>query len=134
MIAALKASGQYDNTIIVFTSDNGGLLRDEANNGDLRDGKQSVYEGGLKVPTCVVWKDGGIQPGSTSDYKALSMDLYPTLVEGAGGETTHFIEGKSFLPVLQGQQQSDENRPLYFTRREGGTTYGGLTIQAVQIK
>ena len=48
VIQALKESGEYDNTIIIFTSDNGGLLRDEANNGPLRDGKQAVYEGGLR--------------------------------------------------------------------------------------
>ena len=133
VIQALKDSGEYDNTIIVFSSDNGGLLRDEANNGPLRDGKQSVYEGGLKVPTAVVWKNGELKPGSVTDYKAITMDLYPTLVEAAGGKVEHFIEGKSFLPVLKGQTMSDLDRPLYFTRREGGTRYGGLTIQAVQL-
>lgn len=133
VIQALKDSKQYDNTIIVFTSDNGGLLRDAANNGPLRDGKQSVYEGGLKVPTAMVWKDV-IEAGSTSDYKALSMDLYPTLVEAAGLRTTHPIEGKSFLSLLKGEEDlQDTDRPLFFSRREGGTRYGGLTIQAVQL-
>lgn len=132
VVEALKASGQYDNTIILFSSDNGGLLRDEANNGPLRDGKQSVYEGGLKVPTFVVWKDH-IQAGSSTPYKAVTMDMYPTLVEIAGGSVEHHIEGKSFLPELRGESMSDRDRPLYFTRREGGRTYGGLTIQAVQL-
>lgn len=132
VIQALKDSGQYDNTIIVFTSDNGGLLRDAANNGPLRDGKQSVYEGGLKVPTVMVWKDK-VLAGSSSAYKALSMDLFPTLVEAAGLKATHPIEGKSFLPTLLGQEQSDADRPLFFSRREGGSRYGGLTIQAVQL-
>jgi len=133
VVEALKQSGKYENTIIVFSSDNGGLLRDEANNGPLRDGKQSVYEGGLKVPTCITWKDGGISAGSTSDYRALTMDLYPTLVEACGGRIKHFIEGKSFLPVLKGSYLSDRDRPLYFVRREGGKRYGGLTIQAVLL-
>lgn len=132
VIQALKDSGEYDNTIIVFTSDNGGLLRDAANNGPFRDGKQSVYEGGLKVPTVMVWKDK-VLAGSSSAYKALSMDLFPTLVEAAGLKATHPIEGKSFLPTLLGQEQSDANRPLFFSRREGGSRYGGLTIQAVQL-
>ena len=132
VIQALKESGEYNNTIIVFTSDNGGLLRDEANNGPLRDGKQAVYEGGLKVPTSIVWKNGGIVAGSSTAYKGITMDLYPTLVAAAGGEIAHFIEGKNFLPVLKGNTMSDRDRTLYFTRREGGTTYGGLTIQAVQ--
>ncbi len=133
VITALKETGQYDNTIIVFSSDNGGLLRDEANNGPLRDGKQSVYEGGLKVPTSIVWKNGNIKPGSVSQYRALTMDLYPTLLETAGGEINHLIEGRSFLAELQGQPMSDRDRPLFFTRREGNQNYGGLTIQAVQL-
>lgn len=132
VIQALKESGQYDNTIIVFTSDNGGLLGDEANNGPLRDGKQSVYEGGLKVPTVLVWKDK-IIAGSHSNYKALSMDLFPTLLEAAGLQATHPIEGVSFFPTLMGEAQSDQDRPLFFSRREGGLRYGGLTIQAVQL-
>ena len=132
VIQALKKSGEYDNTIIVFSSDNGGLLLDEANNGPYRDGKQSVYEGGLRVPTCIVWKEGDIAPGSASNYKAVTMDLYPTLVEAAGGDVEHFIEGKSFLDELQGKKMNDSDRLLYYVRREGGTAYGGLTIQAVE--
>lgn len=133
VIQALKESGEYDNTIIVFTSDNGGLLRDAANNGPFRDGKQSVYEGGLKVPTCLVWKNGGVAPGAISDHKALTMDLYPTLIEAAGGTVDHPIEGKSFLPILKGGTQDDADRPLYYVRREGGKRYGGLTIQALEL-
>lgn len=132
VIQALKDYGVYDNTLIVFTSDNGGLLRDEANNGPLRDGKQSVYEGGLKVPTGITWKAGGIKPGSQTSYKALTMDLYPTLVEAVGSQMEHEIEGRSFLPVLTGQSNTEPDRPLYFVRREGGTRYAGLTIQAIQ--
>ena len=130
VIETLKESGMYDNTIIVFTSDNGGLLRDEANNGPLRDGKQSVYEGGLRVPTSIVWK-GHIVPGSNTNYKAATMDLYPTLLEAVNINIKHSIDGMSFLPVLKGQNVDDSKRLLYFIRREGGERYGGLTIQAV---
>lgn len=133
VITALKASGEYDNTIIVFSSDNGGLLRDEANNGPYRDGKQSVYEGGLRVPTSIVWKNGGIDPSSSTNYKSVTMDLYPTLVEAAGGSMEEGIEGRSFLPLLKGEKMSDLDRLLYYVRREGGTRYGGLTIQAIEM-
>jgi len=132
VVNALKESGQYDNTIIVFSSDNGGLLRDAANNGPLRDGKQSVYEGGLKVPTVISWP-GKIEAGSYTEYKALSMDLYPTLIEIAGGSLDHKVEGVSFADVLMARNFTAKNRPLFFSRREGGRTYGGLTIQAVQL-
>ncbi|MFT6807810.1 MAG: arylsulfatase A-like enzyme [Saprospiraceae bacterium] len=132
VINALKASGQYENTLIVFTSDNGGLLRAEANNGPYRDGKQSVYEGGLRVPTSVTWKGGNIPSGTRAAYKSITMDLYPTIVEAAGGVVDHPIEGKSFLKVLQGEEMSDKDRTLYYVRREGNNRYGGLTIQAVE--
>ncbi|MCG8309309.1 MAG: sulfatase-like hydrolase/transferase [Cytophagales bacterium] len=130
VISALKENGLYDHTLIVFTSDNGGLLRDEANNGPLRDGKQSVYEGGLRVPTSIVWKKH-IAAGSVTDYKAATMDLYPTLLEAADIDVTHNIDGKSLMSVLHGEEMDDSERLLYFTRREGGARYGGLTIQAV---
>jgi len=130
VIRALKATEQYENTVIVFTSDNGGLLRDEANNGPLRDGKQSVYEGGLRVPTVFVWQDH-IPPGSESSLKAATMDLLPTLAELTGCEAPDNIDGISIARELVKPQSMRSNRDLYFVRREGGTRYGGLTIQAV---
>ncbi len=131
VIDALKSSGMYDNTIIVFTSDNGGQLGSEANNGPLRDGKQSMYEGGLRVPTSFVWKNH-IAPGTTTDFKAATMDLYPTLLDAASIDMTNPIDGMSILPVLLGKEIDNKDRLLYFTRREGNPRYGGLTIQAVE--
>ncbi len=132
VMTALKESGQYDQTLIIFSSDNGGLLPDQANNGPYRDGKQSVYEGGLRVPTCVTWP-GVISPGSSTDHRALSMDIFPTALEVAHAAVPAHIEGVSFLPVLLGKEVDHSNRPLFFTRREGGTRYSGLTIQAVRL-
>ena len=129
VLNALKVNGLDKNTLIVFTSDNGGLLRDKANNGPLRDGKQSVYEGGLRVPTTFVW-NGHISPGTVTDFKAATMDLYPTLLEAANIDIDHQVDGISILPILEGDE-IESDRPLYFTRREGGTRYGGLTIQAI---
>lgn len=131
VIAALKESGQYENTLIIFSSDNGGHLPSKANNGPLRDGKQSMYEGGLKVPTAMSWP-GKIPAGSISEQMNLSMDIYPTLLEVAGLEPKQPIEGRSFLPVLLGEDAPAEERTLYFTRREGGTRYGGQSIYAVR--
>ncbi len=132
VIEALRKSGQYDNTVIVFTSDNGGWLPDEANNGPYRDGKGTMYEGGLRIPTAVIWKDH-IAAGSVTDYRAISMDLYPTLAGIAGAEINHEIDGVSILPVLLGEKQADNNRPLFYERREGGDNFGGLPIQAVSL-
>lgn len=132
VITALKESGLYDNTVIVFTSDNGGWLPDEANNGPYRDGKGTLYEGGLRIPTFITWKNT-ITPGNSTPYRALSMDLYATLAEIAGAEIRHKIEGKSFLPLIRGQTIDDKDRPLFFERREGGDQFGGLAIHAVNV-
>ncbi|MGB3585311.1 MAG: sulfatase-like hydrolase/transferase [Tunicatimonas sp.] len=132
IIRALKETGQYENTLIVFTSDNGGHLPSEANNGPFRDGKQSMYEGGLLVPTVAVWPSK-IEPSSVTSQVNLSMDLYPTLLDIAGTTSQDSIEGRSFLPTLLGQEPTKEDRPLFFTRREGGTRYGGQSIYAVRL-
>jgi arylsulfatase A-like enzyme len=132
VITALKETGQYENTLIIFTSDNGGLLSDLANNGPTRDGKQSMYEGGLRVPTSIIWP-GQIKPGTVSAQVNLSMDIFPTLMEVAAIKPNQPIESRSFLPTLLGQQQPEVERPLYFTRREGGTTYGGQSIYALRL-
>lgn len=126
---ALQSSGQAQNTIVVFTSDNGGQLSVGANNGMLRDGKQSVYEGGLKVPAAIVWPEK-IQPGAT-DLRAMSMDILPTLFDAAGLQVDHQIDGRSFLPTVLGKSQPSLREQLFFCRREGGQRYGGKTIDAV---
>ncbi len=131
VVNSLIENDLYENTIIVFSSDNGGLLGAAANNGPLRDGKGSVYEGGIRVPTSIVWKNH-IAPRTITDFKAATMDLYPTLLEASKINVDHEIDGISFLPVLLGKEMNNENRFLYFVRREGGTRYGGLTIQAIQ--
>ena len=131
VITSLKESGQYENTIILFTSDNGGHLPDLANNGPLRDGKQSMYEGGLRVPTFVSWPSQ-IAAGSSTNQLNLSMDIYPTVIQLAGVEINHTVEGRSFLNTLLGNTEAEEERVVYFTRREGGLTYGGKAYHALR--
>jgi arylsulfatase A-like enzyme len=131
VIAALKESGQYENTLIIFTSDNGGHLPDLANNGPLRNGKQSMYEGGLRVPTVVSWP-GHVAAGSSTGQVNVSMDVFPTLLQIAGVGSSHDIDGRSFLNTLLGESPEEEERVLYFTRREGGLTYGGKAYHALR--
>jgi arylsulfatase A-like enzyme len=123
VLAALKETSLEQNTLVVFTSDNGGQLGVGANNGPLRAGKQDMYEGGIKVPMCTVWP-GRIEAGSRSDRVALTMDLYPTFCEAAGALFAHEIDGRSILPTLLGKSQPSEDRVLFWMRREGNR-YGG---------
>lgn len=132
VVRALKDSGQYENTIIVFTSDNGGHIPSKANNGPLRDGKQSMYEGGLKVPTCISWP-GKIKAGAISVTNWMTMDIYPTLLEIAGTKPKDEIEGRSFLSeFFESDVSVDDDRTYYFVRREGNTRYGGQPIYAIR--
>lgn len=132
VMKALKESGQYDNTLVIFTGDNGGNLADSAWNGPLRNGKQSMYEGGIRVPTCMSWP-GVISPGTISDQLNLSMDIFPTLMAVAGLPRGEQTDGRSFLPTLLGQPEPPEERPLYFIRREGGERYGGMAYHAIRL-
>lgn len=133
VIEALKRSGAYENTLIVFTSDNGGQLSAGASNGNLRGGKEDMYEGGIREPMCAVWP-GHIRGGSRSSRVALAMDLFPTLCEAAGVKPTQPCDGVSLLPDLTGAERQDE-RTLFWVRREAtrvtrGTPcmpFGGVT-------
>ena len=131
ILDTLSETGLADNTVIVFTSDNGGQLNVGANNGPLRDGKQSMYEGGLKVPTCVVWPNV-IAANTTTNRRALTMDLFPTLCEIAQTYIPDAVDGISLLPTLLGRPQTTDNRDFFYHRREGGARYEGLTTNAIR--
>jgi arylsulfatase A-like enzyme len=130
VLACLKDCGVSDNTLVIFSSDNGGQLEAGANNGPLRAGKQDMYEGGIRVPMCAVWT-GQIKPGSRCGRVALTMDLYPTICEAAGASIAHEIDGRSILPALLGQSQPAEGRFLFWVRREGGG-YNGRAYYAAR--
>ena len=130
VIAALKQSGLSDNTLVIFTSDNGGQLSVGANNGPLAGGKGNMYEGGIRVPTCAVWP-GKIKPGCRTDRVALTMDLFLTICDVADVKLDHKVDGRSILPTLLGEAQPAEDRTLFWVRREGGG-YGGRAFYAAR--
>lgn len=133
VIKQLENSGQLDNTIIIFSSDNGGVLDYEANNGPYRGGKQDMYEGGIRVPFGIYWKNH-IKPGSVTDNFSILMDIFPTICEIANIKVDHPVDGISILPTLQGKTQVTDNRTVYFMRREGGLKYGGMIYYSARSK
>ncbi len=107
ILDALEQKGIADNTIILFTSDNGGLSTSEGSptcNAPLVEGKGWMYEGGVREPLLVRWP-GKVQAGTTSDAVVTSPDFYPTLLEACGlpPMPEQHVDGKSFLPVLKGE-------------------------------
>ncbi len=129
VLSALKDSGQDENTVVVFTSDNGGHLGSAQNNDPWRDGKQSHYDGGLRVPFAARWP-GHIHPGTRSGHVGLVFDIFPTFLEIAGVTPSKDLDARSFLSVLKGGVEPREE-PLYFVRREGNSTYQGKAYHAV---
>jgi len=131
IVKALEKSNQLKNTVIVFSSESGGCLPDGASNGGLRGGSPDMYEGGIKVPTCIVWRDL-IRSGSETENLGMTMDMYPTLCEIAQINIYHPIDGISLLPTLEGRPQVTDNRVVFWMRREGGS-FGGLCYYAARL-
>ncbi|MEK6481400.1 sulfatase [Catalinimonas sp. 4WD22] len=115
MMQTLKDLGKDENTLIIFTSDNGGLEVEIATDNDpLRSGKGYPYEGGIRVPMIVRWA-GQISAGSQNETPVISHDLYPTICEIAGLEVPkpELIDGVSLVPVLLKKQKLDR-KTLYW--------------------
>ncbi len=130
VLGELDTLGLSDNTIVIFSSDNGGQLNVGANNGPLRDGKQSMYEGGLRVPTVVHWP-GVTETGQQITTAAMTMDLFPTICEMASASIPEGVDGRSLAGLLRQTDTGTWDRDLYFHRREGGPAYGGLVINGM---
>jgi arylsulfatase A-like enzyme len=99
IVAKLKELGLLENTIIVFTSDHGGETN-ITTNGPLREGKSTLYEGGIRVPLIVSWP-GKTRPGSVCDSPVTTADFYPTYLEATGTQTEQYLDGQSMMPILR---------------------------------
>lgn len=131
ILERLEARGLARKTIVFFTSDNGGSLPHAQSNRPWRDGKQSHYDGGLRVPFFVRWP-GVAAAGAKSDYAGLTFDIFATALEAAGLNPAPGTDAVSLVPVLKtGQPASPAPRELYFVRREGGPAYGGKSYEAI---
>jgi len=102
LVQKLEALGLSEQTIIVFTSDNGGLQK-VTSNAPLRAGKGSAYEGGVRVPLIIKWP-GITKAGSVSHVPVIGADFFPTLqaIVGAPAQGTPPVDGESLVPLLRG--------------------------------
>lgn len=103
LLGKLDSLGIRENTVVVFTSDNGGL-RDLTNNHPYRNGKGALYGGGIRVPLIIRWP-ARIEPGIVSNAVVNSTDYYPTFLEMAGLplDPTAHKDGLSMVPLLNGE-------------------------------
>ncbi|MEQ9439547.1 MAG: arylsulfatase [Cyclobacteriaceae bacterium] len=117
--------GLAENTLIIFTSDNGPHQEGGADpeyfdsNGPLRGFKRDLYEGGIRVPMIARWPDH-IAAGSQSDHVSAFWDVFPTLAEVAGIPEQSSVDGISFLPTLLGEGTQPKHDYLYWEFHEKG--------------
>lgn len=128
----LEITHMLDNTIIIFTSDNGGLLSAGSSNGPYRGGKEEMYDGGIREPAGIMWRNK-IKPQQVSENFVMMMDMLPTLCDLAEAKIDSPVDGMSILPLLRGENQITDNRMVYFVRREGNMRYGGLAYYAARF-
>lgn len=121
----LKTLGLDQNTLVIFSSDNGPHLEGGADpdyfdsNGRLRGYKRDVYEGGIREPMIARWP-GKIQPASQTDLISAFWDVMPTVADLAGVQAPEQIDGISFLPTLLGQRNQKKHNYLYWEFHEQG--------------
>lgn len=112
LLDALEERGLLDNTMVVFTSDNGGI-HNFSSQVPLRGEKGSYYEGGIRVPLVIHWP-GHIAPGTRSSIPVTNLDFFPTFLEIAGVPLPegHPLDGDTLVPLLKGTGTLAANREL----------------------
>jgi arylsulfatase A len=115
LLHELRALGVDEDTIVIFTSDNGSLAHDGGSNAPLRGTKGTTWEGGMRVPCIVRWP-GRIAAGRVTTELATSMDLFPTLAALAGASLPeHPIDGRDIGPLLfEAEATSPHDAFLYY--------------------
>ena len=137
LLQSLKDLGLDENTIIIFTSDNGGMATSNqtgnipTSNYPLRAGKGHLYEGGIKVPSFVRWK-GHIPANRVCPTPITGTDYYPTILDlcGLDLDTKQHQDGVSLLPLLQGQQIDRPAIYWHYPHYSGGL--GGRPAAAIR--
>ncbi|RMG61920.1 MAG: N-acetylgalactosamine-6-sulfatase, partial [Bacteroidetes bacterium] len=125
ILAQVESLGLSDNTLIIFSSDNGPHLEGGADpdffdsNGPLRGYKRDLYEGGIRVPTIAYWP-GRIAAGRQSDHISAFWDYFPTFAALAGAPVPAGLDGISLLPTLLGEGEQGQHTHLYWEFHELG--------------
>lgn len=137
LLQQLKSDGILNNTIIVFTSDNGGVVVDElgytpTNLSPLKDGKGSLYEGGIRIPAIISWKNK-IQANQTSDFYFSNVDYFNTLLHAANIDYTNMpTDSKNQLSALTGETKTNLNDTLFW-HYPHFSNQGGRPASAIRI-
>jgi arylsulfatase A-like enzyme len=129
ILDAIKRNGVDDNTLVLFTSDNGPWLNygnHAGSAGPLREGKGTMWEGGYREP-CVMRWPGEIPAGTKCDELATTLDVFPTVAKLIGAEvpTDRIIDGKDMWPLMSGQEGAQSPHDVMYC-------YFGRELRAVR--
>jgi len=132
VIETLKAEGKWENTIVVFTSDNGGLSTSEGlptSNKPLNGGKGWMYEGGIREPWIIRYP-GVTTEGTVSGTPISGIDLYPTIAAAAGYEAEPEVDGVDLAPLLSGSELKREALYWHYPHysNQGGFPGGAIRM------
>ncbi|XP_064484719.1 steryl-sulfatase-like isoform X2 [Ornithodoros turicata] len=135
ILQLLRETGQESNTLVYFSSDNGGHIQEVGLDGQREGGYNGIYrggkmmggwEGGIRIPTVMAWP-GKIRPGHRVAAATSQMDLLPTVLEAAGAQhpdADRVLDGASLMPLLRNETQFSSHRFLFH--------YCGVNIHAVR--
>ena len=124
ILKTLKDMGIDKNTIIVFSSDHGGLSNDgnknerhlATTNFPLKAGKGHLYEGGIRVPLFIKW-DNHLKPHIDNESIVIGMDVFPTLLDLSINKTVEGIDGKSYKTVLEGKDNWKDRTVFWISKK-----------------
>ena len=119
VIAQLEELGLDENTLVIFSSDNGPSFEGGADleffdsNGPLRGYKRDLYEGGIRMPT-IAWWPGKIMAGTSSSHMSAFWDIMPTVADVSGAQLPAGVDGISFLPTLLGNKEDQQQHEFLY--------------------
>ncbi|MCB1225943.1 MAG: sulfatase-like hydrolase/transferase [Verrucomicrobiales bacterium] len=127
IVETLQTTGQFDNTLILFFSDNGGAIPTGASNAPLKAGKRDVYEGGVRVPMMMHWP-AQVKAGQRFEHPVTSLEFYPTLARLAGASIPagKLLDGKDiWADVMAGRNPHTDEMIFAMSHRHGYTDASG---------
>ena len=128
IIRSLEENGIHDNTLVIFTTDNGPWLSYGNHAGSakpLREGKGTAWEGGVRVPCIMRWPNK-IPSGKTCSIPAMTIDILPTIAELTGSNLpNHSIDGKNIWPLMKGDPKANSPHEAYYF-------YWGADLHAIR--
>lgn len=127
ILAVVEARPDAANTLVLFSSDNGGIPKTGSSNTPYRGAKLTVYEGGTRACAAIRWPAGGLSGGRTFDGRIGYIDVLPTVLASAGAEIPKEVDGRNILPALRSEEPLAE-RPWFSYIHQGEDAHASVHL------